>query len=331
MYRLLKKGLFPLLVGGIVFFHLWLIFAATQVSLPLAEQPLFFYSNQARQDIKLTLIRALQGAKRSIYLSVYGISDLQILDTLKKKAEDAIPVTIEYDASASLNLKKILLPRILAQPIKTKGLMHRKIAVIDEEVVFLGSANFTPTSLKHHANLIVGLYHPPLAAYLKNPFSNAFTFTIRSLQGRLFLLPDPSQKSLKELLHDLTQAKTSIYIAMFTLTHPEITETLNAARQRGVDVKVAIDTYTARGASKKAIEMLHRAGVKIYLSQGQELLHHKWAVIDEELLIMGSANWTKAAFTKNQDFILFLSPLEKTHKLFFRNLWNLIETESVEL
>jgi phosphatidylserine/phosphatidylglycerophosphate/cardiolipin synthase-like enzyme len=326
-----KKGLLPILIGGIVLFHLWLIFAAIHVSLPVAEQPLLFYSNQTRQDIKLTLIRALKGAKRSIYLSVYGICDPQIISTLKQKAEKEISVIVEYDASASLNLKKILLPHIQAQPIKTKGLMHRKIAVIDEETIFLGSANFTPTSLKHHANLVIGLNHPHLAAYLKNPFSNAFAFSIQSLQGKLFLLPDPSQKSLKELLQDLARAKKSIHIAMFTLTHPEITDALNAAKQRGVDVKVAIDYYTARGASKKAIEALHKAGVKIYLSQGQELLHHKWAIVDEELLIMGSANWTRAAFTKNQDFILFLSPLEKTHKAFFHNLWDLIETESVEL
>ena len=66
------------------------------------------------------------------------------------------------------------------------------------------------------------------------------------------------------------------------------------------------------------------------LSQGRELLHHKWAVIDDRVLAMGSANWTKAAFNKNSDFLFFLSPLDKRQRRFLGNLWEIIESECIE-
>ena len=319
----------PILIGGILILNSGLIFFACRTPLPDLNHPLRFYSNQTRHDIKRTFLTALKGATESIYLSVYGISDPHLIELLERKSQGSIPIRIEYDKGASANLKQLLPPQIDIQPIKTKGLMHRKIAVLDHKQIFLGSANFTTTSLKYHANLVVGLYHKELAAYLEHPFSNSFSFTIEGLKGFFFLLPDPSQNSLKMLLKTLNAAKKTIRIAMFTLTHSEIAAALIEAKRRGVDVAVAIDYYTARGASKKTLEKLKKEGITLYLSQGKELLHHKWGFIDDSSLIMGSANWTRAAFTKNHDFLLFLSHLNASQQQFFKQLWDIIETESI--
>ena len=59
-----------------------------------------------------------------------------------------------------------------------------------------------------------------------------------------------------------------------------------------------------------------------------QLLHHKWALIDKETLIVGSANWTTAAFTKNQDCFLVL-PLKEKEQKFMKNLWKVIQLESL--
>lgn len=281
-----------------------------------------------RHDIKLTFCQALKGASASIFLSVYGISDPQILKLLRKKNHEKLGIYVEYDPSASVNLKKILPNTIQFNAMKTRGLMHRKIAVLDHAQVFLGSANLTTTSLRHHANLVIGLYHPNLAAYLESPHSPAFFFQMEHQQGELYLLPDPKKLGLARLIQAITLANKKINIAMFTLTHPLIAETLIQAKKRGVDVSIAVDYYTAKGASKKALSTMENEGIKIYLSQGRELLHHKWAVIDDNVFVMGSANWTRAAFSKNHDFLLFLSPLQVTEQQFLKKLWKIIEAES---
>jgi phosphatidylserine/phosphatidylglycerophosphate/cardiolipin synthase-like enzyme len=298
------------------------------VALPSKDSPFVLYSSQTRHSIKQTLLRALCEARSSIYLSVYGLSDPDILKMLERQGNEGVSVSIEYDPSASLPLASLLHAPVRVMPMKTRGLMHRKIAVIDHARVFLGSANFTPTSLRHHGNLLLGLYHEGLARYLEAPFFNHFTFSLEGMTGELFLLPDPSGNCVSALLESLRRAKRRIHIAMFTFTHEGLIEELIHAQERGVEVRVAVDYYTARGASKKALERLSQAGITPYLSQGQELLHYKWAVIDETELIMGSANWTRAAFAKNQDFLLFLSPLAPPNRKFFRHLFEIIEAES---
>ena len=44
---------------------------------------------------------------------------------------------------------------------------------------------------------------------------------------------------------------------------------------------------------------------------------------------MGSANWTKAAFTRNEDFLLILSSLNHAQKKFILDLYRILELESV--
>ncbi len=316
-----------LLIGGLCAFFIWMVVAATRATLPDADHTLLFYSNQTRHDIKLTLSQALKSARKSIFLSVYGITDPQILDLLGQKSKD-VSIFVEYDPTASLNLKKILPSTVKIQPIKSRGLMHRKILLIDDATVFLSSANLTPASLRHHDNLVLGIHCPPLARYLQDPGTPSYCFELNEQRAEFFLLPDPEMQGLKRLLSCIEQAKNKICIAMFTLTHPDIKEALIEAKMRGVNVMVAVDFYTARGASKKALADLDQADIPILLSQGRELLHHKWAVIDDEILITGSANWTRAAFTKNHDFIFFLFPLDEKQKKFLHRLWEVIDVES---
>lgn len=209
--------------------------------------------------------------------------------------------------------------------------MHRKIAVLDHAQVFLGSANLTTSSLRHHANLVLGLYSPPLAAFLENPTGSCLKFEVAGLPAELYLLPDPQGLGIERLLGLIDGAQKSIRVAMFTLTHPALAAALGRAQRRGVSVCVSVDYYTAKGASRKALAAMEQDGVAIYLSQGRELLHHKWALIDEGTLVMGSANWTTAAFTKNSDFLLFLFSLGEKQINYFNQLRKIIEAESMHL
>ncbi len=327
-----ERSAFPsrsLLFAILFLFFGWLYFASTHPTLPTPSAPLHFYSNQTRHDIKLLFSTALRQAQHAIDIQMYGVTDPNILSLLHQKALEGVPISIEYDKKASSQkLLKTLPASVTISASQAKGLMHKKILIIDEGTLFLGSANLTPASLRHHDNLVIGLHCPPLAAFLRSPDTPSFSFSSPGVEGKIWLLPDQNLQALQQLINLLDSAQKTIRIAMFTFTHPQLADALIAAHQRGVLVEVAIDRYTARGASEKCLSRLKESGINIFINQGQQLLHHKWALIDDRAFAMGSANWTKAAFQKNEDFLLIFPHLDESKIKFLKRLWKNISLES---
>ena len=312
---------YKLLALVVVFTALYgiLIKAAISPPLPSPNNPLILYSNQNRDDFRLVLKKCFAHATQSIHVWMYAVTDSLLLHQLQKKATQGIKISVHYDKKGGTQT----LPASLhPQAVKCKGLMHRKIVVIDDATVFIGSANMTTPSLQLHDNLTVGIYNPEMAAFLQSPTSNTFRFR----EGLLWLLPD--KNGALEIEHKLDAATSSIFIAMFTFTHNKLVDALIRAKERGVDVKLAIDRYTARGASKKAIQRLSQANIEIFYSSGLPLLHHKWAYIDEKELILGSTNWTESAFNKNQDVLLFLNHLPTHFQSQIDSIISAIQMES---
>lgn len=320
----MKRYKTPLYLILVAAFYIWLVIAATTHKLPSKKSPILFYSNQKQQDLKLTFCRAIKEAKHSITLQMYAITDPDILKLLKISYEKGNHSSILYDKKASPNLEGIN-----GKAGSSRGLMHRKIMVVDHSLVFLGSANMTTQSLRHHDNLVLGFFHPELASFLEQKETKSpFLFSIKNQKAELWLLPDKTDGALTRLVEEINSAKKRISIAIFTITHPQIIEALIKAHKRGIKVKVAVDFFTEKGASQKASLQFFNEGIPIYCSQGRQLLHHKWALIDRKKLIIGSANWTKAAFLRNQDCFLILNSLTTEQKKFMRDLWKTIKLES---
>ena len=301
----------------------WLLLKGSAEELPDENHPLLLYCNQSRQNLQKVFAEAIEETKKNVHLEMYAVTEPHLVDLLTRKTLQGIKTEVRYDPGATPDLS---LPG--ATPANLgQGLMHRKILVTDSERVFVGSANFTTTSLKMHDNLVVGLFHPELAHFLAHAGSEPFFFSLGKTQGEAWLLPmEGALARVENLIH---QAKKEIKIALFTLTHPLLTEALVQAKQRGVDVRIAIDHYTATGASAKMLKRLKAEGIPIHLSQGQQLFHHKWALIDRSTLLIGSTNWTKAAFTRNQDCFLILRHLPYSVKKKMRKIWDIIELESI--
>ncbi len=314
-----------LLVIVCALFYGCLIKAALSPNLPSPEKPIILYSNQKRDDFRLVLKKSFAAATQAMTLWMYAATDPLLLRHLQKKADEGVHVTLHFDKRSGT---PSLPDSLHARALKSKGLMHRKIVVIDGATVFLGSANMTSSSLQLHDNLSIGLYHSGVAQFLQSGSHGNYSFQIGTppIQALLWLLPDLN--ALSELENQVDSANSSIFIAMFTLTQTDLLDALIRAHRRGVSVTLALDRYTARGASQKSVKKLLEAGVEILLSSGLPLLHHKWAYIDEKQLILGSTNWTEAAFRKNHDCLLFLTPLSPLLKQQIESIASSIRLES---
>lgn len=307
----------------------FLIFIALSPNLPNQYQPICLYSNQCQNNIKNIFIQAMEKAHDSIYIVMFGITDAKILSTLNDKSQKLRKMDIFYDPKASVPLHKIL-SYAQTTPIKKSGYMHQKILIVDDKTVYLGSTNLTSSSLSMHDNFLIGIHNHSLAHFLKKktPLGSGFFQHYFDHQSfRLWLLPDKTDQALEDLIRLIHQASKKIQIAMFTFTHPKLVDALIYAKQKGVHVQVMIDSQSGYGCSMESIKKLKKQKIPVHLNSSIQLMHHKLMVIDENTLVTGSANWTQAAFKKNQDYYFILSPLTKDQKRFCQNLFKILETE----
>lgn len=307
-------------------------------SLPAQGRPPQLYATQCGDDLCLNIKQALKKAKESILIEIYSLTDKQIAQILREKADEGVKVTVLYDKSASPNLKTTLGKKIKTISRKNiSGLMHRKIIVIDQSQVWLGSANLTYASLRMHDNLILGLHAPAVAELLTEKSSRFLlvkpsskrsrqNFMISGQQIRFWFLPE-DHDSLESLLGLIRGAEKTIKIAMYTWTHPQIAEEVVKAFHKGVDVQIALDRQMSHGANSKIVEILKKNQIPLGFNKGDQLLHHKFAYIDGSKLAMGSANWTRAAFSKNDDIFFILEPLSDEQIKVMETLWNAIIKE----
>ena len=136
---------------------------------------------------------------------------------------------------------------------------------------------------------------------------------VSGLRVKPLFAPDhgPEMEIMKQIL----KAKKRIDFAVFTFAHSSgIDDALVSAQQRNVSVRGVLDRRQAnqKWAAKK---VLVDAGIKIKLAGGRGQLgklHHKLMVIDDQLAIFGSFNYTKPANKSNDENIVIVGDLEET-------------------
>lgn len=290
---------------------------------PSTEKPIQLYYN----DLQRLYERAIREAKQSVWLSIYGLNDPRILQALSDKAAEGVSVRVAYDAKASVGVHRKLHARVKAEAASGPGLLHRKLLVIDGKELWIGSSNLTTESLRIHANLVAAIHCDALAqGMLLNEPSGQVTLEGQRLTWHL--LPEAAEEALDRLLALIDNAKQSLRIAMFTWTHPELTAAVIRAHERGVRVSVVLDYCSSRGASLKTAEKLAESGIEVAVSERAGLLHHKMAWIDETTLLLGSANWTRAAFSKNADVLLCIEGLERKARRQLQSQWSQLSAEA---
>ena len=103
--------------------------------------------------------------------------------------------------------------------------------------------------------------------------------------------------SLDSLIEELEQAERMVIINTYTFSHPRIADILARLAEKGVKVKVMIEGAPVGGIKGVDIlNLLKESGVEVYEMRSCEgyrryrYNHAKYCVIDNETLILGSAN-----------------------------------------
>jgi phosphatidylserine/phosphatidylglycerophosphate/cardiolipin synthase-like enzyme len=94
---------------------------------------------------------------------------------------------------------------------------------------------------------------------------------------------------------------------MYLLSDRDVETALEGARRRGVRVRVMLEEhpYGTGPGNGTAAERLKGAGIEVSWSPTTfQLSHDKYAIADGKLALVGTANWTHAAFTSNREYLV---------------------------
>ena len=145
---------------------------------------------------------------------------------------------------------------------------------------------------------------------------------------------------LHKLKSYLTKASKTVDVCLFNITSEQLTKYVTDTIDRGVKVRLIVDGSTfessgsqvkhflAAGAFVRSSWRQHSAEIKssgdnIGATNGDYLMHHKFAVIDQSILITGSFNWTMQALMGNNENIIITSESRVVGPFVaeFENLW----------
>lgn len=311
------------LISAFCAFVVWL-FWHQSVSPPAPTTQAVIYANQCDDDLRNVFYKALLLAKETVDLQIYSLTEPKLVKALQKKAEEGARVRIYHDGKTNPRGIKQLDEKVEKFPWERSSLMHKKILVTDERGIWISSANWTPESLKFHDNLVVALNSPPLAQAIAK--RKHFEGEVGGQKIEYWDLPTDRKAALTRLTSLLRTAQKTVRVAMFTFTHQGLTDALIAAQKRGVDVEVVIDRGQAN-IGKEVHALLIAQGVPLRISQ-TEMCHHKFALIDDQILVHGSANWTKAAFSRNAECLLIVHALSRGQRAKLHALWRAVHATS---
>lgn len=330
-----------LILASATLFSYGIYYTAEQVTaapLPEEGEEACLYSNQSRNDLTKVYLQSIASAQQSILLLIYNLTEPSITHALRQKAEEGIDVTVICDGKASIHSKKYLGSRVRVFERRDRGLMHLKILVIDERLTILGSANLSRHSLRIHGNLIMALESSEIAAFIKqrakgiaangaSKICRSQQFTVGGQAVEMWFLPE-NPRAVDRIIQLIDQAKKTIKIAMYTWTRKDFAEAVVRSALRGVTVEVIMDRDAAKGSSQKIATYLNWEKIPLFVNTNPGLLHHKFLLIDNTILVNGSANWTKAAFTLNNDCFIILHDLTEQQRSLLSPMWETTQYEA---
>lgn len=128
------------------------------------------------------------------------------------------------------------------------------------------------------------------------------------------LLSAPKQDSvevyfediLDKLIAELESATKSIKVAVSWFTNYTLFKLLKekALDNKSIELVINNDLINCSGYCLKFSELIE-AGVKISLVENPHLLHHKFCIIDDRIVINGSYNWTRFSSKNYENITIF--------------------------
>ncbi|MFA6141968.1 MAG: phospholipase D-like domain-containing protein [Candidatus Omnitrophota bacterium] len=290
---------------------------------------------------------AIDSAQNCIDAAIFNFDNEEIVQALERAKSRGVKIRVHLHNNSKIEKRLKKEGFDVRSKLRKSGLMHDKFMIIDNEIVYSGSYNWTDKAESNRENVIV----LPCAT----PFMEEFKYMWEGEKdklwpqrdtappGRVGVLFSPRDRCNECIKNIISQAikenpagiPTKIQIALYFFTDNEIAEKLFEAKEKGFDIEILLDkTQESRKDSvvKHLFDLQQKANNKGLPSRGRGSLkiryhriegvtmHNKFAIIGNTT-VTGSYNWTKSAWQKNNENLVIIPSIVEEYADEFERLW----------
>jgi len=149
--------------------------------------------------------------------------------------------------------------------------------------------------------IITGL----LAIFLSFSFQSPVFAEPMKATGTVEVFFSPHGGVTDAIIKEIDGAKKEVLVQAYSFTSSPIAKALLIAHKRGVNVEVVVDKGRVTERYTEAT-FLKNSGIAVWSDEKHAIAHNKIMIIDKNVVITGSFNFTKAAENSNAENLLII-------------------------
>jgi len=308
--------------------------AVTDISLPAAHGvrgswfELYFTDPESPAASQKTggadtpLVEALDSARLSVDAAMYSLSLNSVRDALIRAYQRgvAVRVVMESDNRDRADPQALIRAGIPVLGDRREGLMHNKFIIIDHAEVWTGSMNFTDSGAYADNNNLIRIRSTKVAEDYTTEFNEMFVddkfgpdsgsptpyprVTLDGTPLDIYFSPDDGvANSLLDLIQNASQ---SIYFLAYSFTSDPLAEAIRQRAANGVQVAGVMESAQIDSNQGGEFDAFRQAGLDVRRDGNPGQMHHKVIIIDGQIVVTGSYNFTSSADTRNDENLIVI-------------------------
>jgi phosphatidylserine/phosphatidylglycerophosphate/cardiolipin synthase-like enzyme len=291
--------------------------------------PMAVYFTQPGQpphegDIAHAVVKYVDATQQTLDVCCFELNNQIITDAIVRAVKRGVKVRFvtETDYLGDSGVAALRNVGVVAVDDQRSPLMHNKFMVFDKKAIWTGSMNFTENCAYHNDNNGVYIEDAKLAENYTTKMNwmhdqrkfGAAPSKTDHIPNPLVTLSNGTQVENYFSTHDhpashvidtLKLAKKSIHFLAFSFTHAGITDAMLERHAAGAELAGVFEkSQTAAGHS--SYFKMHDSKLPVYLDANPRNMHHKVIIIDGEIVIFGSFNFSDSADKSNDENLLIV-------------------------
>jgi len=283
------------------------------------ESPL---ASQETGGLDSPLAASIDSARLTVDVAIYSMSLRSIRDALIRAHERGVQVRVvmesdNMDRSAPQALIDVGIPVI---GDRRESLMHDKFVVIDRSEVWLGSMNFTYSGTYEDNNQLIHIRSTKMAENYTTEFEEMFVddmfgdrvvpetpnpeVSIDGTDMEVYFSPDDGVAN--RIYEILNEAEESIYFMAFSFTTDEFGEIIREQAENGLTIAGVMEEQQVNSNIGTEYDLFKQAGLDVFLDGNEGQMHHKTMIVDGQIVITGSYNFSRSAEIRNDENVIII-------------------------